>query len=127
MSEPALGDHGYLKLLPFAVAGTGDGLVLVEQEQVSPIEEGQETIGEDQWGAINMDEVDEIHHAAPEAEMPEDGWNNDLLGLLRVDPLQDEATAESKASDETENGPPAGTPIEPWDIGADERGQKTFA
>ena len=100
--------------------------MLVEQEKIPTVEEGQKAIGKDQGRPVDVNKVDEVHHAAPKTELPKDGRDDDFFGSLRMEPLQDKTAAKSEAGDKAQYGPPDGTPIEPGNVGAEERGEKTF-
>jgi hypothetical protein len=100
--------------------------VAIKHIKVPRVDEGQKAIGENQRCAVDVNEIDNVHQAAPETEMPENRWDDDFLRLLRMDPLQDEASAKREAGEEAQRGPPAGTVIEPRKIRADKRCEKTF-
>ena len=115
-----------MRSLATCVSRTDNRFVLVEQVKIPPVEEGQKAIGKDQGRPVDMNKVDEVHHAAPKTELPKDGRDDDFFGLFRMEPLQDKAAAKSEAGDKAQYGPPAGTQIEPRKVGAEERGEKTF-
>ena len=98
----------------------------VEEVEIAAVEEGQEEIREDERRAVEVNEIDDVHHAAPETEMPEERGHDDLSGALGMEPLQDEPAAEGETGGEAEEGPPAGAPIEPRDVGRNEGREEAF-
>ena|SRR5258708_38374939 len=109
-----------------AVARTDNRFVGVEQVEIPPVEEGQEAAAENDRGLVEMDGVDEIHHTSPKTELPEDGGDDDLFGFFRMQPLEDEASAERDVGEKPKNRPPHRLPIKPGNVGIEERGEKTF-
>ena len=101
--------------------------MLVEQVKIPSVKKGQEAIGENERRPVDVNEVDQVHHTAPKAEMPEHGGDDDLLRLFRMDPLQDEAPAESETGDKAQHRPPAGTEIEPRNVWAEIGCEEAFA
>ena len=78
----------------------------VKQEKISPVEEGQKATTKNDRGLVEMDGVDQVHHASPKTELPEDGRDDDFFGFFGMDPLQDKATAECGIGEKAKNGPP---------------------
>ena len=101
--------------------------MLVEKIEVPAVEKGQEATPKNDRSLVEMNGVDQVHHASPKAELPKDGRDDDFFGFFRMEPLQNKAAAKREAGDKTQYGPPARTPIKPRDVTVEERGEKTFS
>ena len=73
-----------------------------------------------------MEGVDEIDRAAPEAEMPKDGGDDELLFFFGAQPLEDESGAKDSGSHKTECGPDFGFDVEPLGVVFEEGAEKAF-
>ena len=85
-----------------------------QEDQAAEIKNRQEKISQDNRKLVDVEGVDQRDHAPPEAEVPKDIRYNQLLALLRIEPLNNEAQAEHQIADETEDGPKFRFEIEPW-------------
>lgn len=55
-----------------------------------------------------MECVDEGDETSPEAEVPEEGWDDNFSFLFGAKPLDDEPEAEDGVPDEAKHSPPVG-------------------
>lgn len=61
---------------------SGLGLGIFEEEQVAPVEDGEEKVSEDDGEFVEMKCVDERNEATPKAEVPEERWDDDFSLFL---------------------------------------------
>ena len=54
------------------------GSAILEEEEVSSVQDGEEEVTENDGQLIEVERVDERDEAAPEAEVPEEGWDDDF-------------------------------------------------
>ncbi len=107
-----------------AAATTTAVLGLAEEDDVSPVQKGQEAVAQDERGFVDVQEVEQVQHAAPEAEVPEVPGHHEFLLLLALQPLEDEAAAENGSSQKAHRGPHRGVNVEPVAEGGVEVGLK---
>ena len=60
-----------------------------QEPQVASIDEGQEHEAKNDWQLINVEGIDKRDDAAPEAQIPENWRNDQLLAALGVKPLDE--------------------------------------
>jgi hypothetical protein len=62
-----------------------------QKDEAATIEKGEKKISQDDRQLIDVERIDQSDHAPPEAEVPKDIWHDQLLSLLRIEPLDDES------------------------------------
>ena len=62
-----------------------------QEDEAAGVEDGEEKISQDDRQLIDVERIDQRDHAAPEAEVPKEIRHDQLLALLRIEPLDDES------------------------------------
>ncbi len=99
-------------------------LALVEQDEVARVQGRQEHVAEDHRQLVDVEGVEQGDDASPERDVPEHRGHDDLLQLLRVEPLDDEARAEQQVAEQPEHRPPPRVGVQPGEETPEERLQE---
>jgi hypothetical protein len=86
---------------------------LGQEDEAAGIEDGEEKIPQDDRQLVHVERIDQRYHASPEAEVPKEIRHDELLALLRIEPLDDESQAEHQVADEAKGRPKFRFMIEP--------------
>nr|WP_240046119.1 hypothetical protein [Rhodanobacter glycinis] len=66
-------------------------LAVAKEVQIARIDDWQKNIPKNDWELVDVQTVQQLKDATPEAEMPKKRRNNKLLAALGVKPLNEEA------------------------------------